>query len=146
MGFCQPLKPPKNTSYIFGKSPSFTPAQNPRLNRYTSIKMNDWSSGQQSGAGGSNIEIEFKIYPDGRVEELVKGAKGKACIEITEAFNEKLGEIYQSKPTQEAFEQEVTVKNEDKVNVKSEWGQSEWWILNSKIDIEKALRITSEIL
>ena len=55
------------------------------------------------------VEIEFVIYPDGRIEELVKGAKGKECQAITEKINEALGEVYQTKATEEMFEQEVVV-------------------------------------
>ena len=39
-------------------------------------------NGEWEGAGTGNgkmVEIKFKIYPDGRVEETVVGAKGLAC-------------------------------------------------------------------
>ena len=39
-----------------------------------------WSSSAASGGGAGSIErIEFKIYPDGRVEETVRGVKGNNC-------------------------------------------------------------------
>ena len=61
--------------------------------------MNEWTGNQEGGQGGGNVEITFKIYPDGRVEETVKGVKGIACNKITEALNEKLGQVITTKPT-----------------------------------------------
>ena len=37
-------------------------------------------------------EIEFIIYPDGRVEERVIGVKGENCQQLTAKLNEALGE------------------------------------------------------
>ena len=67
-------------------------------------------SSNPSGGRESNIErIEFKIYPDGRVEEKVIGIKGENCQKVVEGINKALGEVIQSEPTEEMFEQEVTV-------------------------------------
>jgi len=44
----------------------------------------DWSSSASpKGAGSGRIEqIEYKIYPDGRVEETVRGVKGSDCHKV----------------------------------------------------------------
>ena len=69
-----------------------------------------WDGGE-SGAGGGAIEqIEFKIHPDGRVEEVVRGIKGNNCHKVTEKINEMLGEVVESRPTEEMFEQEITTE------------------------------------
>lgn len=54
-------------------------------------------------------EIEFRIYPDGRVTEVVRGVKGENCEKITEAINNQLGNVVASQPTEEMFETEVVV-------------------------------------
>ena len=59
---------------------------------------------------GREERIEFKIYPDGRVEEKVTGIKGGDCHKVTEKINEMLGEVVESTPTEEAFEQEMEVE------------------------------------
>ena len=84
--------------------------ENPlRLNRYATVMQEEWSSTPSAGAGGKMIEIEFTIHSDGRVEQTVKGAKGRQCIDITEKINEALGEVYETEPTVEMYEQEVVV-------------------------------------
>lgn len=59
--------------------------------------------------GGGLEEIEFKIYPDGRVTEIVRGVKGKNCQEVTASINEKLGKVVDMQPTEEMFEEEMVV-------------------------------------
>jgi hypothetical protein len=61
------------------------------------------------GSSGSMEEIEFRIYPDGRVTEVVRGVKGQNCEKITEAINKQLGNVVASQPTEEMFEQEVVI-------------------------------------
>jgi len=51
--------------------------------------------------------VEYKIYPDGRVEEKVLGVKGESCLEITREINEKLGNVISTTPTEEMFEEEI---------------------------------------
>ena len=79
--------------------------------------------------------MEFIIHADGRVEELVRGIKGSDCQQITDKINKALGEVYESKPTQEMFEQKVELSvEEDNYNSVSDslWGSggssggSEW--------------------
>ena len=54
-------------------------------------------------------EIEFRIYPDGRVTEVVRGVKGQSCEQVTEAINKQLGNVVDSSPTEEMYEQELVV-------------------------------------
>jgi hypothetical protein len=82
-----------------------------------------------SGGGYGSIEqIEFKIYPDGRVEETVRGVKGNNCHKVTEKINEALGEVVASEPTEEMFEEEVKV-SETLYNKESssDWDGSSSW-------------------
>lgn len=73
--------------------------------------------------GSTPQEIEFIIHPDGRVEERVLGVKGMACESLTLEINKALGEVYESKPTTEMFEQKVEL-SVDAENTVSEnaWG------------------------
>jgi len=68
------------------------------------------SGGGQSSQSGGLEQVQFKIYPDGRVEERVVGVKGKACLEITREINEKLGNVISTQPTEEMFEQEIKIE------------------------------------
>ncbi len=56
-------------------------------------------------------QIEFKIFPDGRVEEIVRGVKGNNCNKVTEDINQALGEVIISQPTEEMFEQPIVLDN-----------------------------------
>uniref|UniRef100_A0A7S4K9M6 DUF2997 domain-containing protein n=1 Tax=Odontella aurita TaxID=265563 RepID=A0A7S4K9M6_9STRA len=100
-----------------GAAPSFVRPQ-------TSRSMSDNS--------GNIEEIEFRIYPDGRIEETVRGVRGNSCHEVTEAVNDMLGKVVESAPTEEMYENEVFVANtvEDKVDggeSSSGWeGSSSW--------------------
>ena len=62
--------------------------------------------------------IEYKIYPDGRVEEKVLGVKGEDCLEITREINEKLGEVISTTPTEEMFEEEIKIDQQTKSAMK----------------------------
>lgn len=93
----------------------------------TSLFMNadTWSSSSSSEGGSGRLEqIEFKIYPDGRVEETVRGIKGGDCHKVTEDINAALGVVISSTPTEEMFEEEITVNQEI---TQSDWeGSSSW--------------------
>jgi len=72
--------------------------------------MSDYDGG--ASFDSSQIEeIEFKIYPDGRIEETVRGVKGENCHEVTEAINSMLGKTTASKPTEEMYETEIEISN-----------------------------------
>lgn len=81
-----------------------------------------------SDAGGGIEEIEFRIYPDGRVQEIVRGVKGQNCEDITAAINEQLGNVVDSQPTEEMFETEVMVEQtlENKDGTGGWEGSSSW--------------------
>ena len=49
---------------------------------YTNSRMGRSLSRLNNDSGGIE-EIEFRIYPDGRVTEVVRGVKGKNCEEVT---------------------------------------------------------------
>ena len=53
--------------------------------------------------------IEYKIYPDGRVEEVVRGIKGGECHKVTEEIHKALGKVVSSEPTEEMYENELVV-------------------------------------
>jgi hypothetical protein len=70
-------------------------------------------------------ELEFIIYPDGRIEERVLGVKGADCQKLTEKINQELGEVYSTEATAEMFEQPVQVNVEEEVeNTQSAWSDS----------------------
>jgi hypothetical protein len=80
---------------------------------------------------GSIEQIEFKIYPDGRIEETVRGVKGGNCQKITEEINKVLGKTVDSKPTEEMFEEKInieqTVSTKTSSNGDNSWdGASSW--------------------
>ncbi len=50
-------------------------------------------------------EIEFTIKPDGNVEFIIKGAKGKQCVPIAELFK-ILGKTDSDHATAEFYEKE----------------------------------------
>jgi len=82
-------------------------------------------------------QIEFTIHSDGRVEEKVTGVKGQSCHEVTKEVEELLGKVTYTKPTAEAFEEEITIATQETQNVNADgqsqggqegqsWGQSSW--------------------
>ncbi|MEB3243680.1 MAG: DUF2997 domain-containing protein [Cyanobacteriota bacterium] len=48
--------------------------------------------------------IRFRIRPDGRVEEVVEGVAGEACLTLTERIEAQLGTVSQRQSTSEAFQ------------------------------------------
>ncbi|NEQ24001.1 MAG: DUF2997 domain-containing protein [Microcoleus sp. SIO2G3] len=51
--------------------------------------------------------LEFVIYPDGRVQELVTGIVGSSCAEVTAAIEAQLGQVMSQEQTSEYFAQQV---------------------------------------
>lgn len=51
--------------------------------------------------------LEFIIYPDGRVKEMVTGIVGTSCQEVTAAIEAQLGRVISSEKTSEFFAQEI---------------------------------------
>lgn len=73
-------------------------------------------------------QIEFKIYPDGRVEETVRGIKGNNCHQVTEKINEQLGEVVHTRPTEEMYETElVQDQTITQTNGGNSWDGSNTW-------------------
>ena len=48
--------------------------------------------------------IRFRIRPDGRVEELVEGVAGEACLSLSERIEAQLGSVQSRQSTAEAFQ------------------------------------------
>ena len=59
---------------------------------HTSISRGQSSS--LSNDSGGIEEIEFRIYPDGRVTEIVKGVKGNNCQEVTACKSMYIAVVY----------------------------------------------------
>jgi hypothetical protein len=51
--------------------------------------------------------LEFVIYPDGRVKELVTGVVGASCAEVTAAIESQLGLVMTQEKTSEYYAQSV---------------------------------------
>jgi Protein of unknown function (DUF2997) len=51
-------------------------------------------------------ELEVIVTPSGEVRVEVKGAKGKACLEYVELFQERVGRVKQKRLTSEYYEPE----------------------------------------
>lgn len=52
-------------------------------------------------------ELEFVIYPDGRVVEKVTGIVGASCAEVTAAIEAQLGRVLSQDKTSEFFAQKL---------------------------------------
>ncbi|MFN9623678.1 MAG: DUF2997 domain-containing protein [Cyanobacteriota bacterium] len=48
--------------------------------------------------------IRFRIRPDGRVEEVVEGVVGDACLALSERIETQLGSEQTRQPTAAAFQ------------------------------------------
>ncbi|KAI2513997.1 DUF2997-containing protein [Fragilaria crotonensis] len=104
-------------SFLAISATAFVPALTPAFVRRTNI-LSD---------GESNIEtIEFRIFPDGRVEEVVRGVKGVNCNKVTEEINAVLGKVVASEPTEELFQQDLTLDNVIQVSDGNWEGSSTW--------------------
>ncbi len=56
-------------------------------------------------------EFEITIAPDGAVELLVKGYKGKTCLEAMKMFEQIVGEVKSQRETSEFYEPEEQVRH-----------------------------------
>ncbi|MBD0334262.1 MAG: DUF2997 domain-containing protein [Cyanobacteria bacterium Co-bin13] len=68
--------------------------------------------------------LEFIIYPDGRVKEMVTGIVGASCMEVTAAIEEQLGHVVSQQMTSDYYTQPVTqvVSEQTQAQVSySEW-------------------------
>lgn len=112
------------SSVLHGAQAFSSPIQKFQARTFTStaLQMSD-------GASGGIERIEFKIFPDGRIEETVKGVKGNNCHKITEDINAALGEVVATRPTEEMYEQELRVSNTVEVKDENEgdWSSGSSW-------------------
>lgn len=53
--------------------------------------------------------LEFVIYPDGRVKEMVTGIVGASCAEVTAAIEAQLGDVMAHEKSSEFYAQPVVV-------------------------------------
>jgi hypothetical protein len=51
--------------------------------------------------------LEFVIYPDGRVKEMVTGIVGASCQEVTAAIEAQLGRVISVEKTSDYFSQKT---------------------------------------
>ena len=69
--------------------------------------------------------LEFIIYPDGRVKEMVTGVVGHSCEEVTRKIEGQLGNVVSRESTSEYYAQSVqqTASTETQNQVShSDWG------------------------
>jgi hypothetical protein len=55
--------------------------------------------------------LEFVIYPDGRVKEMVTGIVGRSCAEVTAAIEKQLGQVMAQENSSEYYAQPVEVSS-----------------------------------
>jgi len=80
---------------------------------------NGWS-GQTTD--GQSYEVEFTIMQDGRMTYKIQGIKGDGCVSVSDNIKQILEqqfgcEVYETKATEEMFEQPVTVEVSEGVDV-----------------------------
>lgn len=56
--------------------------------------------------------LEFIIYPDGRVKEMVTGVVGRSCQEVTAAIEAQLGTVVSQETTADYYAQKNTLTAE----------------------------------
>lgn len=86
------------------------PATITRTTRPIHTRLYNDANGNGSSSGKIE-QIEFRIFPDGRIEETVRGIKGGECHKVTEDLNNVLGKVVASQPTEEMYEQEIVLDN-----------------------------------
>ena len=64
--------------------------------------------------------LEFVIYPDGRVKEMVTGIVGASCAEVTAAIEAQLGEVMAHEKSSEYYAQPVMVSSQVSSSVSSQ--------------------------
>lgn len=70
--------------------------------------------------------LEFVIYPDGRVKEMVTGIVGSSCAAVTAAIEAQLGEVMANEKTSEFYAQPVAVTNKSSSVTHSHVSSSRW--------------------
>ncbi len=64
--------------------------------------------------------LEFVIYPDGRVKEMVTGIVGASCAEVTAAIEAQLGEVMAHEKSSEYYAQPVMVSSQVSSSIASQ--------------------------
>ena len=67
--------------------------------------------------------LEFIIYPDGRVKEMVTGIVGASCAEVTAAIEAQLGTVVSQKPTSEYYAQAQEQTLQEQVSAQVSYSQ-----------------------
>ncbi len=70
--------------------------------------------------------LEFVIYPDGRVKEMVTGIVGTSCTEVTAAIEAQLGEVVSHQTSSEYYAQPVRVSASNKTSLPVNVCSSQW--------------------
>lgn len=64
--------------------------------------------------------LEFVIYPDGRVKEMVTGVVGASCAEVTAAIEAQLGEVMAQEKTSEYYAQPVQITDSTRSHLRAD--------------------------
>lgn len=70
--------------------------------------------------------LEFVIYPDGRVKEMVTGIVGSSCAAVTAAIEAQLGEVMAQEKSSEYYAQPVTVTSKSSSVSQACVSESKW--------------------
>lgn len=70
--------------------------------------------------------LEFVIYPDGRVKEMVTGIVGASCAAVTAAIEAQLGEVTAHEKSSEYYAKPVTVTSKSSSIAKAHISESRW--------------------
>lgn len=65
--------------------------------------------------------LEFIIYPDGRVKEVVTGITGSSCTEVTAEIEAQLGLVLTQERTSEFYAQATQLSPVVNQSTFSEW-------------------------
>jgi hypothetical protein len=113
------------TTTAFTIAPQASAVQRRSRSSPSQLLAESWDGTKSTGGGTGGIEqIEYKIFPDGRIEETVRGIKGNNCHKVTDQISAKLGEVVSTTPTEEMYEQEVVL---DQTIKQTEGGSGDSW-------------------
>lgn len=65
-------------------------------------------------------ELEVTVTPSGEVKVEVRGAKGKACMQYVELFEERVGRVKRKQVTSEFYEPERKTGLVDRERVRTQ--------------------------
>ncbi len=71
--------------------------------------------------------LEFVIYPDGRVKEMVTGIVGLSCAEVTAAIEAQLGEVMAHEKSSEYYAQPIVVTSDNVSSVSVSQSSASRW-------------------